>query len=274
MPPTTSTFLPRLLSFSPLDAQSGALARREIPKLGGSTTGFIVLVVCLAVTIVVSCIAVYFLLRDANRQRGRYQHQSAPASSFTYSPSSAIHQRDAGRTGLGWIFVSESRNKEPSRNGAEGWIRTGSRDNWDSDSGDEGARALGSRSDVALGQRLRTPPNVMSPDLLLRATSPSSSLSRHASDSNVRFELVSGSLHREPHAPSPRPGLSNISTHFSPSSVPVSPLSTVAPRTTSPEPLSRASADFTIDHEGRKWSGNSDHNMRTVEGGTKFIESI
>ncbi|KAG7089830.1 hypothetical protein E1B28_011477 [Marasmius oreades] len=151
---------------------SPPIMKRETPQIGGSSAGFIALVVCLCMIIVITCTAIFFLLkhndptdaeRAARRQR-RYAHQSVPSSaSYTYDPSSTPSK--------GWfskvtdIFnnneargsSTQSKNRKNNKRGdglkmklggsPTGWVQAGSGDEWDL--GEEGDRGRIHTTDTA-----------------------------------------------------------------------------------------------------------------------------
>jgi len=117
------------------------LTGRELPKINGSSGGFIALLVCLSVLIVVLCTAVFILLRDHSpsdeerairrqlSQRRREQTQTE-SSSYTYPSSTApvsLARKVGGMFGIGATADEQKRPKKGGKSG-KGWIQTGSDD--------------------------------------------------------------------------------------------------------------------------------------------------
>ncbi|KAF9266560.1 hypothetical protein L218DRAFT_985672 [Marasmius fiardii PR-910] len=281
-------------------------SKRETPEIGGSSAGFIALVVCLVVIIVVSCTAIFFLLkhndpsdaeRAARRQR-RYAHQSLPSSSsYTYDPSSSPHK--------GWLSkVTDIFNKKTSTSSksrkninrgdglklggsSAGWVQAGSGDEWDTEiSGDEGDGRRSRTRDMvtAAGPSPLATPNPYSRGIDSPFTPPRESISSSYLDSHPIAGLESYD-HRSSSTPPLPPGAQSPSSPMTITTIgDVSPFPTNAishQRSFSPEQISTLPVDSPT-HQNkndnsldtvntRKWSVQSDVSART---GTKFIEEL
>lgn len=245
-------------------------------------SGFIALAVCLVLIIIVSCTAVYFLLRDQKtfdeeqtRRRNRY-HSDTDASS---------HPRKRTRAPISWsrrmaaLFGRRDTNDDTQArsninqvkmrrgSGEHRWMRTGSRDDWESDSSEERRHTVSQ-----LGVREAPSPSfshVYSTRSIIQPTP----VSRTTSDStsSVRFDLhaVRG-LGYPDRSLSPHPTLPNIHSQLSsPSYSPIS--SPVTVRTTSPESMP---SGMTLDDDGPHPAPQSGAFTRTFPGGSKFIEDL
>jgi hypothetical protein len=129
------------------------LERRSLPKINGSSTGFIVLIVFLVLMIIGCCAAVYILLRDheqsdEERSARRAQRRNSPStglassSTYRYTPSSSL------RTPFS-AFLNSVRRLLPtgtrrsggqlhrSGTGQRDWIEASSGDEWEYESGDD-----------------------------------------------------------------------------------------------------------------------------------------
>ncbi|KAI0948659.1 hypothetical protein AcV7_009336 [Taiwanofungus camphoratus] len=113
------------------DVTSGAVptqisghSESGIPKIGGSSAGFIVLVVALATIFLVSCTGVFILLR--NHQPTPYERRLRQARRAREYDSSSYKQ-PAGLPGLRGKF-----SRLFGRKTGEGWVRAGDGDDeWD-----------------------------------------------------------------------------------------------------------------------------------------------
>lgn len=208
-------------------------AKREIPKIGGSSTAFIVVIVILVIIIVSVGTAMVILLREdktmseAQDRRRRYQHAGLPAS--------PAYQRDSSSTNtwlfsLAGIFSSSKREADTTTDGptllkgrgaGQGWIQAVGSD-WDGDSVDERARikagvlqsvrmteygSPGASSSSFVGQPFHSPRL--------------DSLISEDTESNSRLDLhgVGGPPYHDPYSPSPQLSMSNIQ-RLSPYSTP------------------------------------------------------
>lgn len=236
--------------------------------------------------ILISCIAVFYILRNhpipdveqptSRRQRGRYQHTPAALSLYTYNPSSTITPptwsqklSNAFRIGSKRGGLGRAKPKR-ERGGGHGWVQAGSGDEWDSEFGnDEGRRRHSGHivTPTIKDDFTKFTPPTSRPDSPFRPPPAGTSDSSYEmSNSTVRFDLVQ-SVPQLPYR-DPRSGPSQSSSGVLPPA-----FQPIPPRTASPEPLAGTSGDT---GSGRPFSthAQSDRSMRTLGGGTKFIESI
>ncbi|KAH7880730.1 uncharacterized protein C8R40DRAFT_1081591 [Lentinula edodes] len=233
------------------------LDERGEPKIGGSVGGFIALVVCLILVIIIACTATFFLLRlerfeeaIASRHRRRLQHQTTQPSSYIYQPSSTPSKswlaslKGVFSGGLDSIRHSAGRRMK----GRDGWIQAGLGDEWDDDMQDvERLRSikLGDRQYMTHSRPL-DPPFHPPPGYL--------------SDSSLPNRFASESEESE----------------FSIPNVPPVDISAI-PRSASPKamaiPYSPSSVYFKPENK-RKSSTNSEISTRTFNSGTRFVEGL
>ncbi|KAJ7938215.1 hypothetical protein B0H13DRAFT_2301780 [Mycena leptocephala] len=131
--------------------------KRDAPRIGGSQGGFIGLVVGLAIIILVSCVAIYILLRDhspSDRQREVRRQDSRYPSESSNTP---LKSRLPWSEKLGGIFGRGAPSKRTSKSG-HGWIQA-SGDAWEADE----AERRGSREMTGLGQSLDAPFHALHP---------------------------------------------------------------------------------------------------------------
>lgn len=222
---------------------------------------------CLLLIIIVSCTAVFFLLRnhpdgdtEANRrQRSRYHNtvESTYAYKASSSASKSWSSRLAGMLGIGGT-KNNKRTRERSR-GLGGWTRTGSGDEWDSDSEVEGRRQMKEATREMAGGGTPFPYSRDNTPLDSPFQPPVATFDPH-NTSQPRDSLESQTTFPRVY---PKP---SSSTDTSPSIRLI--------RTTSPERLPNSITIDTSDVNGREFSTQSGGSMRTLEGGTKFIESL
>ena len=237
-------------------------------------SGFIALVVCLALIIIVSCTAVFFLIRDQKaydqQQAHRPYHRTAThPSSYLYNNNSAPKSWRTRFAMFGHRDTNANNQTRPDTSrvkikgsGVHGWLQAGLEDDWEGDLVEERRQNL-----ARLGVRevsAQNPPSVISVPSIVGALPVSRSNSD--STSSVRFDLspVRGLANHDRH-PSPHPTLPNIHSQIS------SPSSSPAPspmRVRSPEPVPGRTA---LDSSRQLSSPPS---VRTFPGGTKFIESL
>lgn len=298
--------------FLPGKELNSTITKRETPQIGGSSAGFIALVVCLVMIIVVSCSAIFYLLkyndpsdaeRGARRQR-RYAHQSVPSSSYTYDPSSTpskgwfnkvtsiFNKRTSGSS-------TSSKGRKNGKRGdglkvklgssnSSGWVQAGSGDEWDS--GDDGVGGGNRTRDMATaGASPLFTPNpyshtVDSPFVPPRESLSSTYLDSHSNHVSPSSYGPTSSSQAPPlppgaHDPSSSVMIATIGDDVSP--FPTSPIS--HQRTFSPEQMSAPADDIPHHHKNsdsldavdtRKWSIQSDVSARTSTTGTKFIEGL
>ncbi|GLB35559.1 hypothetical protein LshimejAT787_0211240 [Lyophyllum shimeji] len=258
--------------------------RDNVPRIGGSFGGFVALVVCLSLLIIICCIAIFFLLRD---QRTSDEEQARRAKRNRYATRSGSHspsyelEGTSHRTPLTRLAAVFGRSNDPRRarpqnrsrgnmkGGSEhGWIQAGSTDDhdWNPDLGEGLAgpsrvRESASPSPVSLQNR-----QVPSPGPVSRSTSGSTTTS------SVRFDFhaVRGLSYPE-RRPSPHSTLPNIHSQLSSPSYSPASSSPVLLRTLSPEPIPSA---LTLDDDSRQYVTPSGVVMRTLPGGSKFIEAL
>lgn len=203
----------------------GTHAKREIPKIGGSSAAFIAVVVILVIIIVSVGTAMVILLRedksDAEDRRRRYQHAGSPASPAYQLDSSS------SKTWLFGMFSSSRREADTTtdgpttlkgRGGGQGWVQAVGSD-WDGDSVDERARikagvlqsvrmteygSPGASSSSFVGQPSRLD-SLMSEDM--------------ESSSRLDLQSVGGPPYHDPYSPSPQLSMFNIQ-RLSPYSTP------------------------------------------------------
>ncbi|KAK0229086.1 hypothetical protein EDD85DRAFT_957500 [Armillaria nabsnona] len=244
-----------------------ALEKRGTPKIGGSVGGFIALVVGLSLIILISCIAIFLLLREGRSsdeeraaRRRRYRQQ---ALEYTYGPT-ASPQPASWSSKVRSVFGGNSGSGKGSK---RGWVQAGSGDEWETESIEEG------RLHPDISQR-GSMQMTYSPPLDAPFHPP---LQPSESASSVRFDIQSVPVLpylRTLSSPSPLSSLPNIHSRIS-SPTPSDPLSPVHDRVVSPEPIALAHVDSPIEHhEGRKLSDQSATSVRTFNGGTKFLEAL
>jgi len=263
--------------------------KRDIPKINGSSAGFIALIVVLILVIMISCTAVFFLLRHpepsaedyvTRRQRSRHYLQQ-PESPSTYDYKSPDGTKlPTWRDKVGGIFRfgrgssgagggSSSRSAGKSRRGGRrghGWVQAGSGDDGD---WDEEARwnVMGQIPQSAShpdGQGVRfastsTPRSGsgLSTDEPFRP--PTRQPSARASSIHLEIQLP-GPMYDDPYTEALR------HTDDPPFRI---------PRSTSPETLPESLSPQSREVPGNRQSSTpSVISPRTFEGGTKFIESL
>ncbi|KAK0210154.1 hypothetical protein DFS33DRAFT_261936 [Desarmillaria ectypa] len=242
-----------------------ALEKRGSPKIGGSVGGFIALVVSLSLIILISCIAIFFLLREGEpsdeeraARRRRYRQQ---ALEYTYGPTSSPQSSWSSKVKS--IFGGNSGSSKGSK---RGWVQAGSGDEWESESIEEGRHP-----DVSQRGSMQM---TYSPPLDAPFHPP---LQPSESASSVRFDTQGAPVLpylSSMSSPSLHPSLPNIHSRIS-SPTPSDPLSPGHDRVVSPEPIAPAHVDNAVEHhEGRKSSGQSGTSVRTFNGGTKFLEAL
>ncbi|KAK0441389.1 hypothetical protein EV421DRAFT_1904847 [Armillaria borealis] len=245
-----------------------ALEKRGTPKIGGSVGGFIALVVGLSLIILISCIAIFLLLREGQSsdeeraaRRRRYRQQ---ALEYTYGPT-ASPQSASWSSKVRSVFGVNSGSGKGSK---RGWVQAGSGDEWETESLEEGRLQ---RPDISQRGSMQM---TYSPPLDAPFHPP---LQPSESASSVRFDIQSVPVLpylRSLSSPSPHPSLPNIHSRIS-SPTPSDPLSPVHDRVVSPEPIVPAHVDSPVEHhEGRKLSEQSATSVRTFNGGTKFLEAL
>jgi len=280
--------------------------KRDIPKINGSSGGFIALVVVLIVVIIASCTAVFFLVRNSASSEGRYRQRSrqrymsqseSTSSSYEYKNPDGDSQppqtwkdkvgrifrfgrRSGGAVGGGNGVAASGRLREGGGRRGRGWVQAGSGD--EADSVEEG-----SRWNRAKGVRFAPPVRIPGSNGSHGSTDESfRPPARKHSLRNYSLELdLPGPMYDDPYSealspppPSPyQPELSPPPAAASPSAAPTFHI----PRSTSPESLPHSpSSPRTLEtpanilNNNRHLSTQSGVSVRTFEGGTKFIESL
>ncbi|KAJ3855932.1 hypothetical protein EV368DRAFT_79166 [Lentinula lateritia] len=226
------------------------LDERGEPKIGGSVGGFIALVVCLILVIIIACTATFFLLRlerfeeaIASRRRRRFQHQTAQPSSYIYHPSSTPSKswlaslKGMFSGGLDSIKHGAGRRMK----GRDGWIQAGLGDEWDDDMQDvERLRS------IKLGDR---------------------QYMTHSRPLDPPFHPPTGYL-SDPSLPN-RFASESEESEF--------PIPNVPPVDISPKPVAIPYTPSTVSFKPenkRKSSTNSELSTRTFSSGTKFVEGL
>ncbi|ESK85200.1 hypothetical protein Moror_11024 [Moniliophthora roreri MCA 2997] len=287
-------------------------AKRDTPRIGGSSAGFIALIVCLVMIIVISCTAIFFLLRDhepsdaerAARRTRRYAHQSVPSSSsYTYDPSSTpakgwlsslrslFGKRSSGST-------TSNRNRKGARGPGAGWVQAGSGDEWDLDSDDEAnyrSRGMVGISQTPLSLSMSHAPTSYTQTATVdndrdppfkppRMTTADSISSVRFDDSPVtRFPafdpstLPTSSMSIPVNLASPVMSPTSSADTDSPKTPNI--LKDSNPRSSSPEPIAaggqgQGEEDQEDADKRKKWSIQSDVSAKARASGTKFIESL
>jgi len=253
--------------------------RDNLPRIGGSFGGFLAVIICLSLIVIVSCIGIFFLLRD-QRANDEAQTRRSKRSRYASAPGSHIPAYDLERTyphrplstRLAVMFGRPDTQKNTGLNinrgntdggATHGWVRAGSSDEWEADRAEGVATLLSVREVVSpspLSARSTPPP---SPTPVSRTTSESTS--------SVRYDLhaVRGLSYPERHI-STHSTLPNIHSQLSsPSHSPAS--SPVPLRTLSPESVPEG---LPLDSDIRQYLTPSGVVMRTMRGGTKFIEAL
>lgn len=257
--------------------QTNPLTKRDTPKINGSFGGFIALVVCLVLVIIVSCIGVVFLIREQKIYDQEQAHRRSYQRSSGRHCSSYLYHNDSmmksWRRRLATLFNRRDANDNSQarpdtsrvkmRGSREhGWVQAGMEDDWEADLVEERRQRVAQLgiSEVSA----QNPPSLISAVSIMRSTPVSRSNSD--STSSVRFDLspVRGLANHDRH-PSPHQTLPNIHSQL-PSSSP-SPASSLV-RVRPPEPVSGGS---TPDSSRQLVSPQS---VRTFPGGTKFIEAL
>jgi len=276
--------MPYSTLFQPGEESAHVETKRDnVPRIGGSFGGFIALVVCLSLVIILFCVAIFFLLRDQRTsdeertrraKRNRYPSRSGShVSSYELEGNSdrrlltrltAVFGRTDTYQGVRPQNLSRGNKKGGS---AHGWVQAGSTDehHWDPDLGEaiagpSGIQESASPSSVSLQHR-----EAPSPSPVSRSTSDSST-------SSVRFDFhaVHGLSYPERH-PSPHSTLPNIHSQLSSPSYSPTSSSPIPFRTLSPEPVPNG---LTFDDDSRQYVTPSGVVMRTLAGGSKFIEAL
>jgi len=267
------------------------LAKREIPKINGSATAFIVLVVILVFIIIIACSATIYLLREdiaedrealTSGARGRYHlsgSQDGPTKKSSKNWLTGFLRLPGSHKRTSKVRPDNPRTI-PGRP-TQGWFPAGNGSDWDSD-------GLPPRNSKRF-----TPSATMrmaDQDTLSLGTPRSSNVGSfpHAHIYNSTSDVTS-SVRFDPHgirglsyadqSSLSVPGIisSFQSQLYSPPSSPsLSPIPAESSRTAlaaSPEPMERSLTNDSFD-ESFGTPSESRPTIRTFEGGTKFIEAL
>jgi len=255
--------MPRLLISS--SREEAGLEKRTLPKIAGSQGAFIAVIVALVLTIMFSCIAIFFLLRnnetsDQDRAvRHRNKRRQRPAvsnSSFNYSPS-VLAPQAASKSRWFSIFDRSRRDNKQAAHGKPGWMKAGSAD-WD---GEHDSTKHSTRSPEVhiFPVPVRSPPA----SKFVLSSRPASITPYERSRVTVQYSPMS---HHSP--------ISTPLTAAHPSSPSTPPSFPVPIRSSSPEPMPDIEENDLTFQDERQDSGQSHATVWTFEGGTKFIESL
>ncbi|EGN96305.1 hypothetical protein SERLA73DRAFT_185993 [Serpula lacrymans var. lacrymans S7.3] len=246
--------------------------RREVPKLDGSQGGFIALVVALSIIIVISCTAVFFLLRNHEpteqertiRRERSHRYREEPEFSTTVPLREKI-----GNMFSFWNKKGVGRGLYSRRPTGRGWVQTGSGDEWEPESDHEDDAEIAPYP----GRRTHHFGNDdSSPSSDHRMVD--SPFRSPPSDSGLH-PYITGSYVDPFSKESPRPNFSPTESDIDRSRSPAlsSPGSLSASHVTSAV-LHESSLEDGIHHNQRQFTAQSGTSVRTFEGGTKFIESL
>ncbi|KAF8061729.1 hypothetical protein FPV67DRAFT_1673339 [Lyophyllum atratum] len=247
-----------------------ATKRDNTPRISGSLGGFIAIIIFLSLVIIASCIGIFFLLRERTAS-DEEQARRGKRNRYANASRSTANRRPLARLAAMFGRADPQERTRPQNisrgntkgGGAHGWIQAGSTDDWEADmsvgvAGPSGVRDIGSSS----------------PSLSLRTTRPPSPppVSRSTSDSttSVRFDLHAVRGLQYPERLSSQSTLPNIHSQLSSPSYSPAP-SFVPLRTLSPEPIREESS---LDGDSRQYTTPSGVVMRTLPGGSKFIEAL
>lgn len=253
--------------------------RRELPKIDGSSTAFIVVIVVLVAIIITSCSGIVYLIR----QNALEHQKSRRHRRYNTQPLGDSDSPDTRKKWYSYLWGSSDRHNPPRSDkptttlmghSSQGWIQTNSRE-WDVDPEDQ--RALRS-SEVNQSILLRMPEprssgstivgshvNVYTP----RMHSPTSDTA-----SSIRYDpyAVSGLPYPEQFASSPQATIPSIhSPLYSPTSSLSSSSSPVPRIMKSPEPIANS---FSHDSGQDSVQDSLPSALRTFGSGTKFFESL
>ncbi|KAF5386838.1 hypothetical protein D9615_002013 [Tricholomella constricta] len=239
---------------------------------------FIAVIVCLILVIIVSCVAIFFLLRDqkafdeeqARRGKQNRYEGTSEVSSYKFRGTSARRPWSVRLAALfrrrDTQYKTRPRIIDRARlndgGGTHRWMQAGSTDHWESEID---SRSMG----VQEASTLPSPPSLYPAPSDISSIPVSWTISD--STSSVRFDLqpTRSYLYLEAH-PSPQSTLPSIHSQLSSPSY---------SRTSSPVPLRSLSLEsiprrISLDNDSRHYVTPSGIVMRTLPGGTKFIEEL
>jgi len=261
------------------------LSGREVPKINGSASAFIALVVVLVLIIIIACSATVYLLREDIAEdgealtrevpsRGRYRLSGSQANSV-YKKSSRNWFTNILRVPAPRRPTSKVRSDKPQTAPGQGWFRAGNGSDWESPS--QNQKYGGSMRMAEQDASSMSSPRSSNVESFPRSHFYSS---MSEASSSVRFDphAVRGLPYGDPSTHVSRSIIPSIRSHMysPPSSPPLSPTphgSVRAALASSPEPMGRSFSNDSL--------GNDDSTptspcppVRTFEGGTKFIEGL
>jgi len=267
---------------------------RQVPKIDGSSGGFIALVVCLSLLIVGLCIAVFIQLRNfeptdeertIRRQLGR-RHRSNPSSLFAYTSSTTspaqLTQKIASVFGIG---TTENNGRKKMKKGSKSgrdWLQAPGEE-WEADMNGTNVQTrslsgLQNPHDTGepRGIRLADHRSISKDDSPLHPPFQASQQS-YSSSSNSSVQDIHNPFTRSSMTPSPlHIAVTRLQTEnsFVPSESSPSLLSTTTRALTgSPDPYAIGSADD-LHSQGERQVSQGTISTRTLHTGTKFIESL
>ncbi|KAF8898215.1 hypothetical protein CPB84DRAFT_1151391 [Gymnopilus junonius] len=242
------------------------LSQREVPRINGSTSAFIALVVILVLIIIIACSATIYLLREDMAEDTEAPTREVPSRGrYQLSGSQAVYQK-----------FSRNWSDKPRTASGQGWFKAGNGSDWDSPSQNKKySNSMRMTEQDASSMSTPRSSNVGS----FPGNQFYSSMSE--ASSSVRFDphAIRGLSYGDPSTHPSRSIIPSIHSHMysPPSSPPLSPTphgSSRAALASSPEPMERSlSYDSSMDND----SSSTTHPrppIRTFEGGTKFIEGL
>ncbi|KII89384.1 hypothetical protein PLICRDRAFT_53820 [Plicaturopsis crispa FD-325 SS-3] len=244
-------------------------AMSKMPEINGSSGGFIALIVCLILIIIVSCGAVFYLLRnhepskrDRELRRARTHHYQqrandlASSSPFNYSASDTSTPQSLKDRVTGALRIGRGVR-------GQGWTQAASGDDWEvrGEGADRHLEHAGPSPPV--GVSFAAPPSRSRPD----SPSTAEAYREMESASSVHVDLYSpGSAYAFPNQSRTPDRVASPTRHVS---------VTGSMRSESPDVLSSPEGAYTpIRESSRHMSTQSGMTIRTFEGGTKFIEEL
>lgn len=248
------------------ESEGAELLKREAPVIGGSVGGFAALVVCLVAVIILSLTGIVYLWRDDGPLSRSHRYGSSNSRGFFSLPKFTNFfqfggYRSSGHSAAPLPTHTPTSSIKMSKESVQGWARATSPDDFDPD----GLRQL-SYAHASRSLSLSPPPSTYSP-----SPAPGSPfqppMRLDPTSSVVRFENShSVTVYHPILSASPQPSIPTITT------IPSNPPSPPPPlRTVSPEPMTFNDSDA---DEGYKFAVHSGVTMRTLQRGTKFVESL
>ncbi|KAF9501070.1 hypothetical protein BDN71DRAFT_1585331 [Pleurotus eryngii] len=246
------------------ESEGAELLKRGAPIIGGSVGGFAALVVCLVAVIILSLTGIVYLWRDdVPLSRSHRYGSSNPSGFFSLSKFTNLFHfgghRSFEHSPTPLPTHTPTSSIKMSKESVQGWARGTSADDFDPD----GLRQL-SYAHASRSLSLSPPPSTYSPSPV--PGSPFQPPTR-LDPTVVRFENSHNvTVYHPILSASPQPSIPTITT------IPSNPPSPPPPlRTVSPEPMTFNDSDA---DEGHKFAVHSGVTMRTLQRGTKFVESL